>query len=348
MTFGAPGDPAEALAAFQFAAKLAHSHPDTQSSAIRAARDLVDHMFAAGDLLRAQQYAETALQLSADGAFSADLAYLHLRLATIRAVAREYATALGHYQEAFDLCERLNDTAGTLEALLHIAYMQFNLGSFDAAMGNLHRAEERAASLQDLGHMARARTLQAQTVFVGQQDFERALSLLLRAAEIAEGADCAFAYIQAANTSLSRYSIISTGCGCKWAAQNTLRCVAVSPFRFARLWGYCSQTMAGIMSELEFTEPQANFLRDLSNRHNPDTRGERLDTHAVLVDKDLILLIHALANQASYDGDHATAWAWMEIGKLVVQRLNQPHLIANHLSQQGILDFRQGARSVRH
>jgi hypothetical protein len=33
----------------------------------------------------------------------------------------------------------------------------------------------------------------------------------------------------------------------------------------------------------------------------------------------------------------------MEISRLVVQRLNQPKLIANHLLQQGILDFRQGA-----
>lgn len=101
--------------------------------------------------------------------------------------------------------------------------------------------------------------------------------------------------------------------------------------------------MSSSMSSLEFTEIQAIFLREPWNLHDHDARLKHLDAHSDLVNEELTQVIHGLANQASYDGDHATAWAWMEIGTLVVQRLNQPKLIANHLSQQGVLDFRQGA-----
>jgi len=207
LTRGSSSDPDKARDAFQQALELARQHPQAQPMFIQVARGLADHSFIAGDLVRARQYCENALQLSEVTAPSTDIAYLHSRLATIHSASQDFTAALTHYRHAFDLYEQLNDGRGALEATLDIAYMQMNLRSFDAAMSTLHQAEERATGLQDLGRLTRARILQAQTVFLARQDFESARRLFLRAAETAEGADYAFAYLQAANMSLTMHRL---------------------------------------------------------------------------------------------------------------------------------------------
>ena len=93
---------------------------------------------------------------------------------------------------------------------------------------------------------------------------------------------------------------------------------------------------------IEFTEAQTTLLRELWHETNETGRRQLLSAHPSEVNEALTLLIHGLANEAGITGDFATAWAWMEISKLVVQYLNEPKLVANHLSQQGTLDFNRG------